>query len=839
MFCIGVMCFGVYAAQSVNVQISGTITFEGMPIRLNSVTLKNLILDDGSIGEKVLDEYSGGQDMTSDTTIQITEEIVVPTDETFQIVLNLTSTASSHIKVSATYGELPSGVTVDAEPIFLPPKSQNEEGIGQDFVISISNTNATEVNLGSEQSGINLKVICERVSSSEVVSYNKVLISNPLKLMDFAGKKITILGDSITYGVGSTGSNNGYAKLLGDILDATIENKGVSGTTFCEGAEQKDGSPAYSQINNLRSYNGTTDYFIVALGANDWTLSNNGDGIKLGTLGSTDTTTIYGAVNVYCQILTEKFKDTNTKIYFSTPTISRSVVNFSSTITNNWGYTLRDICKAITETAKTYDIPTFDMNLHSGIYYNSASDNNVSETMQDGVHPNDAGHTLMANALADFLLENYSYEREGNVRTLTLQIDDRTVTKKFLVNSSYKLPAPSIDNKTFLRWVDSKGIIYNAGESITLSSNMSLTAVFSSDMQTTEYRVSVINSYGGIFDDTNDKVVFYSEDGLITQESLNLSDSLGLVPSFYKDSNLSQQFDFNTDTIKEGLTEIYVNWETTTDWFTTEYSSITGFSETFNSLSSTDLDKITKLVLPSKGTSGTALSVLNGGQSMTLYFSNKLLHNLEKIIFPEGYTTISGTFTLSYGAYEKAITFNSQATIYIPSTMTTIAETSFANINAKKFIIAEGNTTFSTDETGSILFNYNKTRLIKMLTGSEITSYTVPEGVTEIGDRAFMTCAGLISLTINSDIPLTDYSVYRCSNLITFTYMGDISKINRQLFKSIESANLNAIYVKDETEKTDLINLLKYGTLTPDEETVEMSDSITTYANIVQVKQSA
>ena len=78
-----------------------------------------------------------------------------------------------------------------------------------------------------------------------------------------------------------------------------------------------------------------------------------------------------------------------------------------------------------------------------------------------------------------------------------------------------------------------------------------------------------------------------------------------------------------------------------------------------------------------------------------------------------------------------------------------------------------------------------------------------------------------------------------CPNLTTLTYMGDISNLNRTLFTSITSTKITAIYVKDESTKTDLINLLKYKTLTPEEEAKEETDTAAGYANYVQVKPSA
>ena len=51
------------------------------------------------------------------------------------------------------------------------------------------------------------------------------------------------------------------------------------------------------------------------------------------------------------------------------------------------------------DVATLYDIPVIDLNICSGIYYNSPTDENVSLYGGDGVHINEAGHTLVTNAI--------------------------------------------------------------------------------------------------------------------------------------------------------------------------------------------------------------------------------------------------------------------------------------------------------------------------------------------------------------------------------------------------------------------------------------------------------
>ena len=82
-----------------------------------------------------------------------------------------------------------------------------------------------------------------------------------------------------------------------------------------------------------------------------------------------------------------------------------SVRDYDQSKTNVHGFTLRELCEAIINTCEVYDIPVLDMNLESGIYYNSPEDDHASEYFGDGVHPNDAGHAKLATSLYTALLK--------------------------------------------------------------------------------------------------------------------------------------------------------------------------------------------------------------------------------------------------------------------------------------------------------------------------------------------------------------------------------------------------------------------------------------------------
>ena len=102
----------------------------------------------------------------------------------------------------------------------------------------------------------------------------------------------------------------------------------------------------------------------------------------------------------------------DTRFYFMTPIITSW--NTSVTKTRDWdqsktnvhGFTLREMCHVIMDVAESYDIPVIDLNLCSGIYYNSPTDENVSLYGGDGVHINSAGHTLVTDAIIRALVRD-------------------------------------------------------------------------------------------------------------------------------------------------------------------------------------------------------------------------------------------------------------------------------------------------------------------------------------------------------------------------------------------------------------------------------------------------
>ena len=256
--------------------------------------------------------------------------------------------------------------------------------------------------------------------------HGRILVSDPLSDGYFTGKTILQIGDSITYGVNTTKT---YGAYLSEALGATVINKGVSGSGYCSGGRMTTNKTLTEA--NVRA----ADLVTVMLGVNDWAWavkegSWNGNPnyydksetyYQLGDFDSEDPSTFYGALHGWCrEILRLKQLSgfENKEFVVITPLITSWNNSVGQRVwdqdkKNIHGHTFREYCTAILEVCAYYDIPVFDANMFSGIYYRGPEDTNVGETGGDGVHVNANGHGLLAQALEEFLLEGYSYEDRG------------------------------------------------------------------------------------------------------------------------------------------------------------------------------------------------------------------------------------------------------------------------------------------------------------------------------------------------------------------------------------------------------------------------------------------
>ena len=203
--------------------------------------------------------------------------------------------------------------------------------------------------------------------------------------MQLKDKKINFLGDSITEGAGASEKSKCYVSLLGQNTGALVRNYGIGGTRIAR-RHVPHANPVYDQDYCLRAptMDPDADAVVVFGGTNDY---GHGDA-PLGVPSDNTSDTFYGALNVLFTTLITRYPDA--KILVLTPLHRLNENNPDSN-----GLPLKAYVDAIREMAEAYSLPVLDLYAMSGMQPNVPI---IQERfMNDGLHPNDAGHARLAD----------------------------------------------------------------------------------------------------------------------------------------------------------------------------------------------------------------------------------------------------------------------------------------------------------------------------------------------------------------------------------------------------------------------------------------------------------
>lgn len=209
------------------------------------------------------------------------------------------------------------------------------------------------------------------------------------------GKVCNCIGDSITYGLDPNSPSerliNPYPSQLRDLCGfVTVNNYGISSSTV---ATKSSDSNWNAQRNPMvLRYKQMVDADVITFlgGINDFWLN-----VPLGTLGSTDTDTFYGALNVLFRGLVTK--------YPTKPILAMTILDYKNA-TNGNGNTLVQFRQAVKDVCAYYSIPVFDLGIEVG--FSTRVESQVTALIPDKLHPNQSGVDIMARKISKCI--NYS-----------------------------------------------------------------------------------------------------------------------------------------------------------------------------------------------------------------------------------------------------------------------------------------------------------------------------------------------------------------------------------------------------------------------------------------------
>ena len=170
--------------------------------------------------------------------------------------------------------------------------------------------------------------------------------------------------------------------------------------------------------------------------------------------------------------------------------------------------------------------------------------------------------------------------------------------------------------------------------------------------------------------------------------------------------------------------------------------------------------------------------------------------SLESVTIPNGVQTIRnstfvGCTSLASVTIPNSVTSiekwafdgcTSLANVTIPSSVKTIGSDAFVNCTSLKSIVVDDANIYYSSKDG-VLFNKEKTALITYPCGKTDTSYTIPSGVTSIGEHAFRGCTSLESVTIPSGVQTIGNSAFfNCTSLASVEIPDSVTAIGNKAF---------------------------------------------------------
>ena len=187
---------------------------------------------------------------------------------------------------------------------------------------------------------------------------------------------------------------------------------------------------------------------------------------------------------------------------------------------------------------------------------------------------------------------------------------------------------------------------------------------------------------------------------------------------------------------------------------------------------------------------GLAYSISNGKVTITRYTGSATT-----VIIP---STIEGYPVTSIGDHAFDFCHN-LTSVTLGDSVTEIGYSAFDNCSKLTNITVDTENQYYSSQDG-ILFSKDKTTLVKYPIGKTVTTYTIPDSVTSIGDYAFCSCDSLTSITIPDSVNTIGGGAFHgCSSLERITIPDSVTSIGSYAFSGCSS--LTSITIPDSVTK--------------------------------------
>ena len=268
--------------------------------------------------------------------------------------------------------------------------SDMEEVVNYDssVLVMLARVNDTEDIDISEGSNVTITIIPKSVN--DIVNMAEVPQTAASK---WYNKKASFVGDSITYGTGTT-QGNIYYELLDDKIDfSSIYADGVGGS--CYSVTSNYGSSITPISQRWQNIPTDSDLIVLFAGTNDW-----GHNTPLGTINDTTDISFYGALYITIKGILED--NPGGRLVLFTPLHRWGFGDYQhDTQPNGRGLTLKDYVDAIKNMCEMFGVPVID--LFGIASLNPRVSAIKTAYVPDGLHPNSGGHHLMADRIYGLL----------------------------------------------------------------------------------------------------------------------------------------------------------------------------------------------------------------------------------------------------------------------------------------------------------------------------------------------------------------------------------------------------------------------------------------------------